>query len=92
MKAYFLVVLTFLLVGQLTLSDEPSKYPNLALSLASEKSKTEAGQPSTSQFCLDCGSGVNHPSKPLDDQETILKNLDRSDRETVVQQAARKSL
>jgi hypothetical protein len=113
MKAYLLVVLTFLLVGQLTLSDEPLKYTNLATYSTSDKSKTEADQSSRNQFCLDCASVVTHPSKPLDelvinwdlvrakysfsflphdDQETILKNLDRSDRETVVQQAARKNL
>jgi hypothetical protein len=111
MKTYLFVVLFFLLVGQLTLSDEPSKDPNLAMSRPSDRSKTEADQPRMDYFCLDCGSGVTHPSKQLDelvinwdlvrskysfsslpreDQEAILKSLDRSDRETIAQQATRR--
>ncbi|MBY0555274.1 hypothetical protein K2P97_12150 [bacterium] len=71
MKAYIFLVLSFLLIGQLTLSEEPSKDPNLAMPASRDATEADSASLQITN-CPDC-SKLASPSKQA---EQLVINWD----------------
>lgn len=77
MKSYIFLVMSFLLIGQLTLSDDTpaqtSVDPNIDISKPKDPTTTEATQ-TTPTVCVACGGGVQNPVPQV---EQLVINWDK---------------
>lgn len=72
MKSYIFLVLSFLLIGQLTLSEEPSKDPNLAMPASRDVTEADSVRVQITN-CPDCDK-LAPPSKQA---EQLVINWDK---------------
>lgn len=72
MKSYIFLVVSFLLIGQLTLSEEPSKDPNLAMPASKDVTEADSVRVQITN-CPDC-SKLAPPSKQA---EELVINWDK---------------